>query len=51
MAQYRVVTNFKDLQDGGYFYTAGDTYPRDNRKVTKKRLRRIDACLQSFVAN
>ena len=39
MAKYRVVVDFKDLQDGGYFYKAGDAFPREGKKTpAKKRL-------------
>lgn len=38
MAEYRVIVNFKDLQDNGYFYTVGDTFPREGKKVSKKRI-------------
>lgn len=38
MARYRVICNFKDLQDGGRFYAVGDEYPREGKKVSKKRL-------------
>jgi hypothetical protein len=38
MAKYRVIVNFKDLQDNGFFYKAGDEYPRAGKRVSKKRL-------------
>lgn len=38
MARYRVLVNFKDLQDNGYFYAAGAEYPRAGKRVGKKRL-------------
>lgn len=38
MAKYRVVKDFKDLQDDGFFYRAGDAFPRSGKKVSKKRL-------------
>lgn len=38
MARYRVIVNFKDLQDKGYFYKVGDEYPREGKRVSKKRL-------------
>lgn len=38
MAKYRVICNFKDLQDGGYFYKVGDEFPRAGKaRVSKKR--------------
>lgn len=41
MAKYRVVVKFKDLQDGGYFYKAGDMFPRAGKRVSKKRLNEL----------
>ena len=39
MAKYRVITNFKDLQDNGYYYKAGDAFPRSGKRTpSKKRL-------------
>lgn len=35
---YRVIANFKDLQDDNYRYAPGDVFPRDGRKIAKKRL-------------
>lgn len=35
---YRVISNFKDLQDDNYRYAPGDTFPREGKKVSKKRL-------------
>ena len=42
MAKYRVITNFKDLQDDGYYYNAGDDFPRKGKKMpSKKRLNEL----------
>lgn len=30
---YKVVSDFRDLKDGGYIYRAGDTYPRSGVKA------------------
>ena len=35
---YRVIKFFTDLQDKGYAYNVGDTYPRDGLTVSKKRI-------------
>ena len=38
MAQkYRVIVKFSDLQDGRHIYDVGDTFPREGKKLTKKR--------------
>lgn len=33
-----VINKFKDLQDNGFFYNVGDTYPRKGKKASKKRI-------------
>lgn len=35
---YKVIKFFTDLQDNGYKYNVGDTFPRVGLKVTKARL-------------
>ena len=35
---YRVLEYFKDLQDNGYKYRAGDEYPRAGYKPSKDRI-------------
>ena len=35
---YKVVVDFKDLQDGAYEYKKGDTYPREGKEVSQGRL-------------
>lgn len=38
---YIVITRFADLADDKYMYEAGDKFPRDGMKVTKKRLQEL----------
>lgn len=38
MAKYVVVHEFADMQDGGFVYTAGDTYPRKGVKPSEIRV-------------
>ena len=38
MAKYKVIANFRDLQDDGFYYKAGDAFPRSGKKATKKRI-------------
>lgn len=33
---YKVVKFFNDLQDNGYAYHVGDTFPHDGMEVTEK---------------
>ena len=40
---YRVLRNFTDLQDQGYFYREGDIFPRDGLKVNRKRLSELSS--------
>ena len=35
---YRVIADFEDLQDERYRYYPGDIFPREGKKVSKKRL-------------
>lgn len=35
---YKVVNSFSDLEDGGFVYMAGDSFPRQGKEVTEKRL-------------
>lgn len=35
---YKVIKYFTDLQDNDFAYHAGDTFPRDGKEVTEKRL-------------
>lgn len=34
---YRVLTTFRDLEDG-HLYQAGDTFPHDGRKIPEERI-------------
>lgn len=35
---YKVINDFRDGEDGKRLYRAGDPYPREGLKPTKKRL-------------
>lgn len=35
---YIVLLDFADMQDGGYVYRAGDSYPRSGKKADSARL-------------
>ena len=35
---FKAIAVFRDLQDNNYRYAPGDIFPRDGRKITKKRL-------------
>lgn len=40
--EYMVICDFKDLEDGGFIYLKGDTYPRkSNKKVTIERINEL----------
>lgn len=34
---YKVIKYFTDLQDNGYAYNTGDTYPREGLEVSEER--------------
>ena len=38
---YRVIKMFTDLQDKGYRYQVGDTYPRKGLTADKKRIEQL----------
>lgn len=38
---YRVTEYFTDLQDNGYAYNEGDTFPRDGVTVTANRIKEL----------
>lgn len=38
---YRVTKYFTDLQDNGYAYNEGDTFPRDGMTVTADRIKEL----------
>ena len=40
---YKVIKFFTDLQDKGYAYNVGDTYPRDGLTVSKKRIAELSS--------
>lgn len=42
MAKYRVVKDFKDLQDDGHIYKAGDKFPRSGR-AKKERIEELSS--------
>lgn len=35
---YKAIVFFKDLQDDKHEYNVGDEFPREGKKVTKKRI-------------
>lgn len=35
---YKVVNSFSDLEDGGFVYMTGDSFPRHGKEVTEERL-------------
>lgn len=38
---YKVLVRFKDLQDDGYDYCEGDTYPRDGLNPSDRRIKEL----------
>lgn len=40
---YRVIKMFTDLQDKGYRYNVGDTYPRKGLTADKKRIEQLSS--------
>lgn len=40
---YKVLDHFYDLDDGGYAYHKGDTYPRKGYRATKDRLAELSS--------
>lgn len=38
---YKVLTYFTDLQDDGYAYREGDTFPREGVKVSEDRVKEL----------
>lgn len=38
---YKVIEFFTDLQDEDFAYHIGDTYPREGKQVTAKRIREL----------
>ena len=43
MSKYKVVKYFTDLQDNGYAYSAGDTFPREGFEVSAERLAELSS--------
>ena len=43
MSKYKVVNLFTDLQDNGYAYHVGDTFPHDGMIVSEKRLSELSS--------
>ncbi|PIC88430.1 hypothetical protein CSV71_15000 [Sporosarcina sp. P21c] len=42
MTKYKVLHDFKDLQDGDKIYKKNDSYPRPaNKKVSEKRIKEL----------
>ena len=41
MWTYTVIRKFRDLQDGNYLYSEGDTYPRKGVAPDKERLNEL----------
>lgn len=39
---YKVIKHFTDLMDDGYPYEVGDTYPRDGKQVSEKRIEELE---------
>ena len=39
--RYRVIKSFTDLQDDGYAYNVGDTFPREGTEVSDKRIAQL----------
>ena len=39
--KYRVITTFTDLQDNGYRYHTGDTFPRDGVEISTERVEEL----------
>ena len=38
---YKVIAYFEDLQDDNHPYNVGDVFPRDNKTVTKERIKEL----------
>ena len=38
---YKVIHQFLDLQDGNHHYKVGDTFPRNGKKATAKRIKEL----------
>ena len=40
---YKVVNKFYDLKDNNHFYYVGDTFPRNGKKVSDKRIAELSS--------
>jgi hypothetical protein len=38
---YKVIAYFEDLQDDKYAYDVGDVFPRENKIVSKERIKEL----------
>ena len=38
---YKVIHQFRDLQDGNHHYKVGETFPRNGKKATAKRIKEL----------
>ena len=38
---YKVIAYFEDLQDNNYPYNVGDVFPRENKTVSKERIKEL----------
>ncbi|SIT91679.1 hypothetical protein [Edaphobacillus lindanitolerans] len=43
MAEYKVIVDFTDFQDGGHVYRADDPYPRKGAKVSEERVAELSS--------
>lgn len=42
MAKYKVIKDFRDLQDGGRLYEEGESFPKPaNKKISKERIKEL----------
>ena len=41
--KYKVIHDFKDLEDNEYLYEKNDVYPRDGLEPTKKRIKELSS--------
>ena len=38
---YKVINYFEDLQDNNFAYNVGDIFPRENKTVSKERIKEL----------
>ena len=38
---YKVIEYFEDLQDNNYPYNVGDVFPRENKTISKERIKEL----------